>query len=118
MLNSPSIAPETPRRTPRRKALFAAVAVCITLFALLLVGEIALRAKAAIETRRIRQALSLGSGGTSWAVYDPDLNYRNRPNWGDHNADGMRDRPTPPKMQFRILMLGDSIGYYGDSIDD
>ncbi len=55
----------------------------------------------------------------TWAVYDPDLGYRPKPSSGDNNADGLRDHPVTPKGgRFRILMLGDSVGYYGDSVDD
>lgn len=55
----------------------------------------------------------------SWAIYDQDLGYRPRPNYADYNSDGLRDDPIDPvKTKFRILMLGDSVAYYGDSIED
>jgi lysophospholipase L1-like esterase len=55
----------------------------------------------------------------SWAVYDEDLGYRPRPNHEDSNADGLRDDPIDPiKTKYRILILGDSVAFYGDSIDD
>lgn len=58
-------------------------------------------------------------GKEIWAIYDKDLQYRLRPNYKDHNSDGLRDDPISPiKSKFRILMLGDSIPYYGDSISD
>jgi lysophospholipase L1-like esterase len=46
------------------------------------------------------------------------LHYRNRPGWNDHNELGMRDQPVGEKDKFRLLLIGDSIGYYGDSMDD
>ena len=57
--------------------------------------------------------------GESWAAYDEDLAYRNRPGWGDHNAHGLRDHPVDdPKRRFRVLVVGDSVPYYGDDVDD
>jgi len=57
--------------------------------------------------------------GVYWAVYDPELGYRQNPEFGDMNALGFRDRPIGPKDdRFRVLMLGDSIAVYGDSVDD
>lgn len=54
-----------------------------------------------------------------WALYDEDLGYRNRPFFGDHNAQGHRDHPLDePKSRFRLLALGDSVAYYGDDVDD
>jgi lysophospholipase L1-like esterase len=57
--------------------------------------------------------------GEFWAIYDPDLGYRLNPKFGAINADGLRDYPIGPKNgRFRILFLGDSVIYYGDTIDD
>ncbi len=57
--------------------------------------------------------------GEIWAVYDAELGYRLNPEFGDINANGLRDHPLPPKSdRFRVLMLGDSVAYYGDDIDD
>lgn len=54
-----------------------------------------------------------------WAVYDPELGYRQNPKFADMNGDGLRDRPIGPKVdRFRVLLLGDSLAVYGDSIDD
>ncbi len=59
------------------------------------------------------------TGKEIWAIYDKDLQYRLRPDYEDHNSDGLRSGPIDPvKTKFRILMLGDSIPYYGDSISD
>ena len=59
------------------------------------------------------------TAGESWAVYDEDLAYRNKPHFGDHNAQGHRDHPLDdPKRRTRVLILGDSVPYYGDDIDD
>ena len=68
---------------------------------------------------RFRAALAARGAGAGWAVYDEDLGYRLNPGFGDTNADGLRDRPVAPKAgRFRVLMLGDSVGYYGDDVDD
>jgi lysophospholipase L1-like esterase len=57
--------------------------------------------------------------GEYWAIYDPDLGYRQNPKFADMNPDGLRDRPIGSKAgRFRILFLGDSVAVYGDSIDD
>jgi lysophospholipase L1-like esterase len=53
-----------------------------------------------------------------WATYDADLGYRLNPRWGDINPDGLRDHPVMPKSGFRLLFLGDSIGYMGETIED
>lgn len=56
---------------------------------------------------------------TSWAIYDEHAGYRMRPGVGDVNADGLRGPPVDsPKRRFRILMLGDSVAYYGDDAGD
>ena len=68
---------------------------------------------------RVTEAIKTRPRGESWALYDPDLGYRLRPGFADTNAAGLRDHPVTPKDgRFRILMLGDSVGYNGDSIDD
>jgi lysophospholipase L1-like esterase len=68
---------------------------------------------------RIQHAWRLRSQGEIWAVYDADLGYRLNPGFDDINADGLRDHPVQPKGQrFRILMLGDSVAYYGEDVDD
>ncbi|HEX7069465.1 MAG TPA: GDSL-type esterase/lipase family protein [Rhodothermales bacterium] len=55
----------------------------------------------------------------SWAEYDSDLGYRPRPHYADFNELGMRDHPIRPDTSlFRILFLGDSVPFYGDSIGD
>jgi lysophospholipase L1-like esterase len=57
--------------------------------------------------------------GESWAIYDEKVGYRPRPNFGDANAHGLRGKPVDmPKHRFRILLLGDSVIYYGDDADD
>ena len=57
--------------------------------------------------------------GELWAEYDPDLGYRLNPSHPDINSYGMRDRPVPgPDGRFRVLVLGDSVAYYGDNVDD
>lgn len=59
------------------------------------------------------------AGDKIWAVYDPDLGYRLRPNFADFNSDGLRDDPVDSvKTKFRLLLLGDSVPFYGDDIHD
>jgi lysophospholipase L1-like esterase len=59
------------------------------------------------------------TSGESWAVYDEDLAYQNKPHFGDHNAEGHRDHALDdPKRRLRLLVLGDSVPYYGDDLDD
>ncbi len=53
-----------------------------------------------------------------WAIHDEELGYRNRPDWADHNAHGLRGAPLEaPKQRFRLLLAGDSVIYYGDDSD-
>ncbi len=68
---------------------------------------------------RLYESRRLEASGELWAVYDETLGYRNNPAFGDHNAAGFRDRPGAPKDgRFRIVVLGDSVAYYGDDVDD
>jgi len=81
------------------------------------VCEIGLRARSFLERQQaIRTA---DEAPQSWAIYDPVLGYRLNPSYEDTNPDGLRDHPVTPKRgRFRLLLLGDSVGYYGDSIED
>ena len=55
----------------------------------------------------------------AWAIYDASLGYRPRPGVGDINAQGLRGPPVEtPKRRFRILILGDSVAYYGNDPGD
>lgn len=68
---------------------------------------------------RLVEKIQLARAGELWAVYEPELGWRLNPNYGDHNALGLRDRPVTPKDgRERILFLGDSVLYYGDGVDD
>jgi lysophospholipase L1-like esterase len=68
---------------------------------------------------RIAEAMTVRRAGESWATYDADIGYRLNPNVGDTNAHGLRDHAVTPKAgRFRLLMLGDSVAYYGDDVDD
>jgi lysophospholipase L1-like esterase len=59
------------------------------------------------------------AAGESWAIYDEKIGYRPRPGFGDANAQGLRGKEVEaPKRRFRILMLGDSVIYYGDDAGD
>lgn len=56
---------------------------------------------------------------TSWAIYDEHLGYRLRPGVDGVNAEGLRGDPIEtPKRRFRILILGDSVAFYGDDAGD
>ena len=69
--------------------------------------------------RRQAAAEDTGSGSEFWAMYDPDLGYRLNAGWKDISADGFRDHSVGPKNKRpRILFLGDSVGYFGDNIED
>ena len=55
----------------------------------------------------------------TWAIYDEELGYRLNPGYRDINAHRLRDHPlTPPSSRFRVLMLGDSLAYDGEDVDD
>jgi lysophospholipase L1-like esterase len=114
--------PSTAKTTPR--GLSKKGKVAIVLFSLLvscIILEVGLHITAAIERHQERTALQANQTSASeyWAIYDPDLGYRQNPKFGDLNADGLRDHPIGPKAnRFRVLFLGDSIAFYGDTIDD
>ena len=83
--------------------------------------EVGLRAAAAVQGRRARKQVRTTDSDPEkyWAIYDPDLGYRNNPKYLDLNPDGLRDHPIGPKAgRFRVLILGDSLGFYGDDLDD
>ena len=83
--------------------------------------EAGLRVSAALAERRAqRQIKTSGADAENyWAIADPDLGYRMNPKYLDLNPDGLRDHPIGPKAgHFRVLMLGDSIGFYGDDLED
>lgn len=70
-------------------------------------------------TFRIAEAVTVRRAAEGWATYDSDIGYRLNPGFGDTNAHGLRDHAVTPKAgRFRLLMLGDSVGYYGDDVDD
>ena len=68
---------------------------------------------------RIHDGVRVLQQEETWAIFDPEVGYRLNPKYGDTNPDGLRDHPITPKAgRFRVLMLGDSVAYYGDDIDD
>ena len=94
--------------------LFSFLLTCLAL-------EAGLRVSAAVEKRKARAEAKAAQTpeGEYWAIYDPDLGYKQNPKWGDLNSDGLRDHPIGEKGErTRLLFLGDSIALYGDSIDD
>jgi hypothetical protein len=55
----------------------------------------------------------------SWAIYDAELGYRPRPGFQGWNELGLRDEAIEqPKRGFRVLLLGDSVPFYGDTPAD
>lgn len=88
--------------------------------ALLAAGSLALCLVLLEAGFRIAEELRLRlHEGELWAVYDPELGYRLNPDFEDVNAHGLRDHPVAPKSErFRVLVLGDSVAYYGDDVDD
>ena len=109
-----------PPRLPLSRAklvLFTSVLLGTTGVLMLIVGEVSFRTYAAYESRRAFAAADYADD--IWAVHDPVLGYRLNPRFGDHNEAGLRDRALPPRSEKRrVLMLGDSLGYYGESVDD
>ena len=102
-----SAATRRPRRGPSR--LLKVLVPIVTLIFTFLLIEAGFRVAEAVRARP----------HATWAVYDPELGYRLNPEFGDTNAEGLRDHPITPKAgRYRILMLGDSLGYYGDTVDD
>lgn len=102
--------PSTPARQFRpswtMKVLVPIVALILTMGAL-------------EATFRITEAVTVRRAVEGWATYDSDIGYRLNPGFGDTNAHGLRDHEVRPKAgRFRLLMLGDSVGYYGDDVDD
>ncbi len=97
------------------KKFLQKIALCIlTLLTVFAILEIGFR-----MTNKSKKILKSANGKETWAIYDEDIGYRLRPNYGDCNSDGLRDDPISiEKKMFRILFLGDSIAYYGDSISD
>lgn len=91
------------------------------LFVIAVVLEGGIRVVEAYQATKARQAETgeTESGGEAWAKYDPDLGYVHNPEFPLFNAQGLRDHPIGPKAgRFRVLMLGDSVGVYGDDADD
>jgi lysophospholipase L1-like esterase len=93
--------------------------------ALLLIGffltagllELGLRISAAVQARARHE--NSAAQEEYWAIYDQDLGYRQNPKFQDLNSDGLREHPIGPKgNRHRLLFLGDSIAFYGDTIDD
>lgn len=88
--------------------------------ALLAATLIAIFAVCEAVVRIVETAQSAGEDPSAgWAIYDANLGYRPRPGVRDINAQGLRGPPVEtPKRRFRILVLGDSVAYYGDDPGD
>ncbi len=106
--------PQPGVRSGRRKSAWVVnlALAAASLIALFGVGEMVIRG---IESARP----TADAIGKSWAIYDENLGYRPRPGVGDVNAHGLRGAPVDdPKRRFRVLILGDSVAFYGDDPDD
>lgn len=87
-------------------------AVALGLLIAFAIAEGAFRVHEARQRRRVART-------EVWAVADPVLGYRNNPAFGDHDALGLRGGPDGPKgARPRLLVLGDSVSYYGDDAGD
>jgi lysophospholipase L1-like esterase len=85
--------------------------LCATLLGLFCVFEAGFRVRAALR--------SPAPLSDRWAIHDEELGYRNRPSFGDHNPHGLRGAPLEdPKRRLRLLVVGDSVVYYGEDSDD
>lgn len=101
----------TKRRSPGRlrRLLGRLGLLCASLLVMFAVLEIGFRVFERFSTGDVE----------SWAMQDEDLGYRTRPGFLGTNEHGLLDDPIEtPKSRFRILMLGDSIPFYGDGPAD
>jgi len=97
-------------RNLARRIVARAIALALVAIATFAILEVGFRAYEAFGT---------AAEPTTWAIYDEDLGYRLRPGVDGVNEDGFRDDPIErPKRRFRLLMLGDSVAYYGDGPAD
>jgi lysophospholipase L1-like esterase len=106
-----------PRLTWKIRLLLVGFGLCVAFLSM----EIGLRTVEALRPAGAGEGWSADQlvNGEYWAIYDPELGYRQNPRFADMNSDGLRDRPIGPKGdRFRVLLLGDSLAVYGDSIDD
>lgn len=102
--------PENPARRTRRPLLLRLGLLLAGLLLAFLLCE---------ATFRVVESIQIARAGELWAVYDETLGWLPNPKYGDHNALGLRDRPVEEMIgRTRILFLGDSVLYYGDSVDD
>lgn len=112
-----------PDETHSRPVLTWRVRLTLLAFGLaiaLLLAEGALRVADAMADPAAGEGWGrIESRGEYWAIPDADLGYRQNPRFADLNSDGLRDHPIGPKgNRFRVLILGDSLAVYGDSVDD
>jgi lysophospholipase L1-like esterase len=89
------------------------------LFLLALSGAFVFGA-AEIATRVLEASAAAKEGAAeSWAIYDAELGYRPRPGFDGWNELGLRDDSLEtPKRKFRVLLLGDSVPFYGETPAD
>jgi len=112
---------DSQRNAPQLSWKGRVVLLIVGLFFAALVLELGLRAVAAMKNPRAHEGWTIPGGDPNeyWAIYDPDLGYRQNPKFGDMNSDGLRDHPIGPKQgRFRVLFLGDSVAVYGNNADD
>ena len=105
----------------RTQQLLLAVSSLLLSIVLILLGlELALRLTYAkrISQERARQGVANGEE-RFWATYDADLGYKLTPGFGEVNDSGYLGRELGEKGErFRILLLGDSLGFDGDNAGD
>ncbi|MFQ5349136.1 MAG: SGNH/GDSL hydrolase family protein [Thermoanaerobaculia bacterium] len=111
--------PGSSRRTASRllqAALVGTVAVGLVLVAL----EVGLRLWNAVQVSRERARQGVDPGAERfWATYDEELGYRLTPGFGEVNERGYLGPVRGPKSdRFRVLVLGDSLGFDGDGAAD
>jgi lysophospholipase L1-like esterase len=87
--------------------------------ALLGVASVAVTALLLEGALRVHEAWSRRRGEAPWAVFDTHLGYRLNRDHPGVNQHGLRDHEVPPKSQrLRVLMLGDSLAFEGEDVDD
>lgn len=99
-----------------KTALLAATSLGVGLALAVATLEVGLRMA---EAMRGAEARSADGGDATWAMYDEDLVYRLRPGVGPVNEQGLLGETAgAAKGRFRLLVLGDSLGFYGEDAAD
>lgn len=100
-----------------RRMVLAVAALAIGFLGLVAALEAGLRLREWWRESQARRG-EAGTDDAFWAVYDEDLVYRLRPGHGKSNRQGTLGPSLDLESnRFRLLVLGDSLGYYGDTDD-